>query len=169
MASFLVFSIQEEGFRDLLGRFAKWDDRAAEIQRESLRDLGREYVDVLQGEAPKDTGDLREGITFKTYERKGATELRITSKQFYTVFVLRGTKPHSAPVSALQGWADRHGIDVWAVWGSIKKHGTSMWSQNTYGDRANRFQARAEMKMQPRIENMARSMSERLANYLVGI
>ncbi len=169
MPSFLVMNIEERGFRDLQGRFAKFDQAAQEIQRESLRDLGRRYVDILQEEAPKDTGELREGITFKTYARDKGTELHITSKASYTVFVARGTKPHGAPISALQGWADRHGIDVWAVWGSIKKHGTSMWSLEQYGSRANRFQARAEARIGSEVEETVRSMSRSLHDYLVGI
>lgn len=42
----------------------------------------------------------------------------------YAPYVEFGTRPHAAPISALQGWADRHGIPVGAVWMSIKKKGT---------------------------------------------
>ncbi len=39
-------------------------------------------------------------------------------------FIEFGTRPHAAPISALKGWADRHGIPVGAVWTSIKRKGT---------------------------------------------
>lgn len=169
MASFLLLDVQEHGLRDIHGRFARFSEEMQDVNRDVLRNLGRKYVDTLREEAPHDTGALREGITFKTYERGKDLELRITSHASYTAFVLGGTRPHSAPISALQGWADRHGINVWALWWSIKKRGTSMWSFYTYGDKANRFQARAEQKMQPEFETTVRAISQRLHDYMVGI
>jgi hypothetical protein len=169
VASFLVLNIEEHGIRDLQGRFAKFTEESAKIQRDSLRNLGHEYVRILREEAPIDTGNLREGITFKTYEINKGHELHITSKMGYTPFVLRGTGPHSAPISALQGWADRHGINVWAVWQSIKKKGTSVWSEQKYGDRANKFQMRASERMEPVFDNEVSRMSAEIRDYIVGI
>ena len=167
--SFQLLNIQVSGLRDVIGRFSRFEQPLLDIRRNELRDLGRRYVKVLQEEAPKDTGALQKGISFDTYVKKPDVELRITSKASYTVYVLRGTRPHSAPWSALQGWADRHGIPVFLVWRSIKLHGTSVGSQRKYGEMANRFQKRAESKMGLSVDMTARHIGQRTAQWLVGI
>lgn len=166
---FQLLDIKVSGLRDVVGRFSRFEQPLLDIRRNELRDLGRRYVKVLQEEAPKDTGRLQRGITFDTYVKPPSVELRIVSKESYTVYVLRGTRPHSAPWSALQGWADRHGIPVFLVWRSIKLHGTSVDSQRRYGSMANRFQARAESKMGTSVDITARHIGQRTAQWLVGI
>ena len=166
---FQLLDIRVSGLRDVVGRFSRFEQPLLDIRRDELRGLGRRYVKVLQEEAPKDTGKMAKGITFDTYAKGHDLELRITSKESYTVFVLRGTRPHSAPWSALQGWADRHGIPVFLVWRSIKLHGTSVGSLRKYGSMANRFQARAEQKMGLSVDIVARHIGQRTAQWLVGI
>ncbi len=166
---FHLLDIQVTGLRDVIGRFSRFEQPLLDIRRDELRVMGRRYVKVLQEEAPKDTGRLQKGITFDTYVKPPSVELRIVSKETYTVYVLRGTRPHSAPWSALQGWADRHGIPVFLVWRSIKLHGTSVGSQRKYGEMANRFQARAEGKMGDEAGATARHIGQRTSQWLVGI
>ncbi len=166
---FQLLDIQVTGLRDVIGRFARFEQPLLDIRRDELRDLGRRYVKVLQEEAPKDTGRLQKGISFDTYVKKPDVELRIVSKETYTMYVLRGTRPHSAPWSALQGWADRHGIPVFLVWRSIKLHGTSVGSQRKYGEMANRFQARTESRMGDEAGATARRIGARTAQWLVGV
>lgn len=166
---FQLLDIQVTGLRDVIGRFSRFEQPLLDIRRDELRGMGRRYVKVLQEEAPKDTGTLQKGISFDTYVSKPNVELRIVSKAAHTMYVLRGTRPHSAPWSALQGWADRHGIPVYLVWRSIKLHGTSVGSQRKYGSMANRFQARAEDKMGDETGATARRIGQRTAQWLVGI
>ena len=70
--------------------------------------------------APADMGQLRGSIT-KEVTSKVATIGTNDEKAPHVEF---GTRPHKAPISALKGWAERHGIPVGAVWGSIAKKGT---------------------------------------------
>ena len=166
---FQLLNIQVSGLRDVVGRFSRFEQPLLDIRRDELRDLGRRYVKVLREEAPKDTGKLAQGISFDTYVKPPSVDLRIVSKETYTIFVLRGTRPHGAPMSALQGWADRHGIPVFLVWRSIKLHGTSVGSLRKYGSMANRFQARAEQKMGLSVDIAARHMGQKVQQWLVGI
>lgn len=168
-SSSLIFEVETEGLRDAGGRFAAFKQEMADAVRDEFRDLGRAYVDVLRDEAPEDTGRLKRGITFKTHQTDTVTELRVSSAVAHTGFVMRGTKPHAAPISALQGWADRHGINVWAVWQSIKREGTSVWSERVYGEKANRFQKRAEERMRPAVREATTRLTGHVRKSLVGI
>ncbi len=67
-----------------------------------------------------DLGQLRQSLT-KTVKPDNAV---IGTNVEQAPHVEFGTRPHVAPISALQGWADRHGIPVGAVWTSIKRKGT---------------------------------------------
>ncbi len=80
-----------------------------------------------------DLGELHGGIHHKLVAFKKLTRTTIKPSpkgDKYAAAVERGTKPHRAPIDALQGWADRHGIPVWAVWHKIATEGTEprfMW------------------------------------------
>jgi hypothetical protein len=74
-----------------------------------------------------DTNELIQGIHQTTKKvRRGVETIVKTSDKAdeYNIFIEKGTKPHRPPVSALQGWADRHGIPVWAVVRKIEREGT---------------------------------------------
>lgn len=86
-----------------------------------------------------DLGELVQGIHHTTKSRFGTVETTIKpspTADKYAAFVEYGTKPHFPPISAIQGWADRHGIPAWAVAMSIAKKGTApryMW-RNAFND-----------------------------------
>ena len=166
--SYLLFNIETTGLREVTGRLAGYDKESASYLREMVRNLARKYVEYLKSEAPSDTGKLKQGITFKTYQSGTVTEARITSKETYTGYVLHGTRPHAPPISALQGWADRHGINVWRVWWSIKRNGTSTWSLAKYGEKANRFVKRAEERMKPEYQKEVTNLAGHVRKWLVG-
>lgn len=79
---------------------------------------------IVEGQAKAsataDMGELRDSIT-KEVNSKSAS---IGSNLEYAAYVEFGTRPHRAPISALKGWAERHGIPVGAVFGGIAKKGT---------------------------------------------
>ena len=70
--------------------------------------------------APSDIAELRGSLT----KQVTAANAVVGTNVEYAPYVEFGTRPHAAPISALQGWADRHGIPVGAVWMSIKRKGT---------------------------------------------
>lgn len=43
----------------------------------------------------------------------------------YAIYVEKGTKPHMPPVDAISAWAEKKGINPWALAISIKNKGTS--------------------------------------------
>ena len=79
---------------------------------------------IVEGQAKAtvttDMAELRQSIN-KQVDNKSAV---IGTNVEYAPYVEFGTRPHKAPISALKGWADRHGIPVGAVWMSIAKKGT---------------------------------------------
>lgn len=90
-----LLDIEVLGLRDMQGRFAKiaGNQGLKKIRREEFKNLGKKSVKLLRAEAPVRTGDLRKGITFKTIEKGNETDLKITSKMFYTKWVLKGRGP----------------------------------------------------------------------------
>ena len=91
-ASTGLIDIEVRGMRDIQGRFAHVTAELADAQRDEMKAMGRTIVRAIQHEAPVRTGALRKGVTFKTYLRGKSTELRVTSKMFYTGYVIRGRK-----------------------------------------------------------------------------
>ena len=79
---------------------------------------------IVEGQAkasaPSDMSQLRDSIG-KEVTAKSAV---IGTNVEHAPFIEFGTRPHKAPISALKGWAERHGIPVGAVWMSIAKKGT---------------------------------------------
>lgn len=89
--------------------------------------------------APKDLGTLRNSITFKPVRAKGRMPrgIKIMATAPYAIYVhgdpnkkyrqsppFNRTKPHYPPVSALTGWAERKGLNPYAVAASIAEKGT---------------------------------------------
>lgn len=71
--------------------------------------------------APVDQGFLRNSGMVTSFEiLKGLLE----NKAPYALYVHEGTRPHYVPLSAIKGWADRHGIPPFLVQRSIMRKGT---------------------------------------------
>lgn len=71
---------------------------------------------------PIDFGHLRASIRYRlTHDGYGAD---VYTDVDYAAYVEYGTRPHMPPVSALEGWAARHGASAWALAMHIKKYGT---------------------------------------------
>lgn len=120
-------AIRVEGLDEVIEAFRHADGLLAREGRSYLRDLGiygvkQAQINILN-EGAVDTNELIQGMR---YELRGltATIRPSDAADKYAVYVEEGTKPHTPPVSALQGWADRHGIPVWAVVRKIAREGT---------------------------------------------
>jgi HK97 gp10 family phage protein len=119
MAKALSIEFDEVSLRRFYKRIDP--DNLIEKPLDSFYDrVGKTIEQKAKHNAPEDTGKLRRSIKYKKV-RGGAVVLVGAD---YGLFVHEGTKPHWPPVSALQGWADRHGISPYAVAAGIAKHGT---------------------------------------------
>lgn len=92
------------------------------INKKFLPKAGITVLAAVQKECPRDVGDLAGSYHYKV-DMLGSSVSVGTNKET-AAHVEYETKPHSAPISALEPWAKRHGIPVGALWYSIKKKGT---------------------------------------------
>lgn len=110
----------------------KWVGKA--ISRTLVRILGAEKVEAPFGT----TGNLRDNWQIDTGRFTG----RLFSRAPYALFVHEGTRPHFPPVGELTPWAQKRGINPWALARSIASRGT----------KANPFLQRAVDSTKPSIE-----------------
>jgi len=86
---------------------------------EALEELGEVIVDKMRVDVPVDTGALRDSIM---YEVKDDT--LIIHMLEYGQAVNDGTRPHRPPISVIEGWSKRKGLNHWGVAANIEKYGT---------------------------------------------
>lgn len=97
------------------------DTHVAEVRSVTMRAAVRTQT-IAKQRCPVDEGRLRASIAFRFSE--DGTEAEVYTDVNYAAYVEYGTRPHMPPVSAVAGWALRHGADPWAVAYGIAKHGT---------------------------------------------
>ena len=97
---------------------------------EPLRDFFYKSTSVIQRDAqvlaPVDTGRLRASIT-SSVDASPIPEFGMVSTNLaphYAPDVEYGTRPHFPPISALMGWASRHGMNPYLVARKIARYGT---------------------------------------------
>jgi hypothetical protein len=92
--------------------------------RDFFEGVTRDFRQEARSRAPVDRGSLRRDhvseVDAGRLPRWG--EVRVDNDT--AIFVHNGTRPHWAPVGALRGWADRHGINPFALQRSIARKGT---------------------------------------------
>lgn len=104
------------------------------ISRSLLRILAQEKLEAPFGMS----GILRDNWATQLGRFTGS----IKALAPYAAYVHFGTRPHMPPVSAIEPWAKKHGLNPWAVAKSIAKKGT----------KANPFLQRAVDKTQAAVE-----------------
>jgi len=105
-------------------------------------------------EAPRDTSNLAANINIIEL---GEFEVMISPKANYAEAIHKGRLPGSAPpVSALEGWARRKGINPYAVQKSIQRKGT----------KPNPFVARALDNERQGINDEFDIAADRVADYI---
>lgn len=134
---------------------AKTDDMLHDIGRYTV---GRAKAYIMDAGAV-DLGELVQGVHDEYQRTSNAQQVTIRPSDEadrYAAFVEYGTRPHTPPVSALQGWADRHGIPVWLVVRKIQREGTEprfMW-RDTFDD----LQEHAEKRTRIFAEELVRGI-----------
>lgn len=110
---------------DTAGSLSKLAQEILQPPAEQTRDKVKQVIE----DAPRvDRGVLLEGIRAINRSSRGRAEFVIrptAAPDRYAIFVEEDTRPHWAPRAALQGWADRHNIPVYAVLWKIAREGTT--------------------------------------------
>jgi HK97 gp10 family phage protein len=118
--------VTTRGFEAYSARMASWP---AVFQKHMSRSVTR-IVIYGEGLAKKivkrDTSHLARSITHNVKSTAGSVRGTWGTglSPHYGPDVEFGTRPHWPPVSALIGWANRHGANPYAVAAGIAKHGT---------------------------------------------
>ena len=130
-------SVRIEGLQEVINGFRDASSAVGMVGKKHLRDWSIYGVKQVQlhtlNAGSVDTNELIQGIHYNISQTSNGLESVIKPSDKadkYAAYVEYGTKPHTPPVSALQGWADRHGIPVWAVVRKIQREGTEpryMW------------------------------------------
>lgn len=93
-----------------------------------ILDAMRDSVLVIQRDArknaPVDTGRLRASITPEVHTFNDEVQGVVGSNIEYAPYMEFGTRPHWPPISAIQVWADRHGISAFLIARAIARRGT---------------------------------------------
>jgi len=101
---------------------------------------------------PVDTGRLRASIRSGLVEGQTGVA-RVFSDVHYAPYVEEGTRPHWPPVSALEDWARRHGLEPFPVAAAIAARGTRG---------AHMFRRAVEERGQEALEQVARALAAAL-------
>lgn len=130
-------SIEIEGLDELIADFQNSESRLNPVFRGWLKDMSdfavkRAQINILNVGAV-DTNELIQGIHYKLSDNGTKSTIKPSEKaDKYAAAVEYGSKPHWPPISALQGWADRHNIPVFLVARKIARDGTKpryFWQQ----------------------------------------
>jgi hypothetical protein len=130
-------NVRIEGLQEVINGFRDASSAVGMVGKKYLRDWSIYGVKEVQrftlNAGSVDTNELIQGIHYDINPTtKGLESVIAPSAKAdkYAAPVEYGSKPHFPPISALQGWADRHGIPVWAVALKIAREGTEpryMW------------------------------------------
>lgn len=99
--------------------------------RKGLQRIGQGGELLSKREVPVDTGTLRRNLTHEVDKNNPPEFVRIGTDLGYSRYVhgdfnetKTRTRPHFPPIAALEGWARRHGIPVFALQRAIGRRGT---------------------------------------------
>lgn len=119
-------TVVAHGFQEFAARLAQWP---AIFRKHMTPAVTRSVIGgegIAKKLAPRDTSNLARSITHEVRSTAGSVRGKwgTALSPHYGPDVEFGTRPHWPPVSALAGWARRHGTNPYAVAAGIAKHGT---------------------------------------------
>lgn len=143
-------------------QFGRRLERYPQVLDQEMRRAMNASLTLLEADqrrhVPMDTRALMGSIT-STIEGTGAVLTgRAGPTRRYGLFVEKGTRPHWAPISALAGWARRHGVSPFAVQRAIRRRGT----------RAQPFIGPSLPRQRPAIERIFGRIGVRVTGFLAG-
>lgn len=109
-------------------------------------DIQADAILNLTDSGAVDTGRLRSSVQIET-EADGLTAF-VGTDLAYGGFIELGTKPHFPPISAIEGWARRHGLNPYLVARAIARKGTKArpWLEPAYEKHVDEFLAQIEQR-----------------------
>jgi HK97 gp10 family phage protein len=126
----------------------RMEETARDLTGKPMMNAMRQATLIVQRDAkkfaPVDTGRLRASITPDVRVMTNTVEGVVGSNVKYAPYMELGTRPHWPPISALEVWARRHGIEAFLVARAIAQRGT----------RPRRFLQKAFEKNVNRIERL---------------
>jgi len=114
--------VRISGVKETVVKLKAYDARKQQGIRRVVAESAFNIEKTAKKRTPVDTGRLRSSITSDFKDSGFTAETKAAA--FYAIYVEFGTSPHFPPVSALRGWAKRHGVNEWAVAKGISKRGT---------------------------------------------
>lgn len=124
-------AVEIDGLDELVESFANASSNVNRIGRgflKQLSDYGVKQVQIRILEIRAvDTNELIQGIDYHIFQTTSGLESLIVPSEkadSYAAVIEFGSKPHWPPISALEGWADRHGIPAYLVARKIAREGT---------------------------------------------
>src|SRR3990172_9517198 len=81
-------------FQQLSKRALAAHKKMMDQKRESVRMLGRRYIEIARQEAPKKTGTFAKSLIYRTFTKGETMGFTAHSKQPLGTFITKGTKPH---------------------------------------------------------------------------
>ena len=107
-------------FRQINGQFAAATAGLLQDRRNEARFLGGRMRDLLQEEAPKDTGEFARNIRFRTFVQGDKVGFTTSSPQPLGKFIVGGTKAHAitprGPGYPLRWQANGQDYYAYRVW-----------------------------------------------------
>ena len=105
----------------------KMEQMVKDVHGEPILNAMRDSTLQLQRDArifaPVDTGRLRASIIPTIRSTPASVEGVIGTNVEYAPYMEFGTRPHFPPITALQIWADRHGVSAFLVARAISRRG----------------------------------------------
>ncbi len=102
-------------------------DRLRALPRASINALtkiGLEVQTVAKREAKVDRGELRANIAIDRFAGPSGPTVVVEAKAKHSIYLEKGTRPHTPPFAPIERWAFRHGLEPGRVWSSIRVKGT---------------------------------------------
>lgn len=116
----MPYEIEVEGLNELRAKFEQSPVIVGEELAHATKMAGAGIIKEEVIQAPHDTGKLQQSIKMD-YE---PIQVAIYPDIDYAKYIVKGTRPHTPPLQALEGWSRRHGIDPRIVQMKIRQKGT---------------------------------------------
>ena len=126
-----ILRIEIRGLEDMQRKLKGGGRLLSRPMRRGLERIGGAGELIAKREVPVDTGDTRRFLTHQVDKKNPPEFVRIGSDKEVARFVhgdfdetKSRSRPHFPPIKALEGWARRHGIPVFALQRAIGRRGT---------------------------------------------